>query len=142
MSGFDPWKPTDDKEIGPNPTSKKLKEAEDLFDFTLKEKRELFGAGNKSIIEAGLCDGQTCVNHKIRPDGLRGCTCRFARPDHPNGTYFRDRHQIVCTQNGDNEVTELGCKGFKSDPDQRHDRKKPAYMQKVYANKVIPRRVI
>ena len=136
MSDFDPWKPTDDREIG-RPTSKKMKEAEDLFDFTLKERRELFAAGNRSIVEAGLCDGQMCINHIVSPHGLRGCACRLARPDHPHGAYYRDRHQIVCTQNGQNEVTELGCRGFKSDPNRSFMRKKPAYMRKVYARKVI-----
>lgn len=142
MSAHDPYRPTDDKEIGPNPTVKKLQQADSLFDFTLKEKRDMFGAGNLTVIEAGLCDGQKCINHMVKPYGVKGCACRFARPKHPRGLYFRDRHQIVCTHNGDNEVKELGCDGFRGDPKKIHERKKPAYMKKVYADKVIPRKVI
>jgi len=138
LKDHDPWKPTTDKEMGKDKsTSKRLKDAEYLFDFTINERRGMFGPGNRSIIEHGLCDGQKCANHKVSPHGVRGCACRFARPDHPKGKYFRDRHQIVCTQNGDHEVTEMGCDGFRGDPDKDHDRKRPAYMKKVYARKVI-----
>lgn len=141
MSDHDPYKPTDDKEIGPNPW-KKLQRAENLFDLTVKERREMFKSGNLTVIEAGLCDGQFCINHVVKPHGVRGCTCRFASPKHPRGLYFRDRHQIVCTHNGDNEVKELGCDGFRGDPKKIHDRKKPAYMKKAYAERIIPDRLI
>ena len=133
------WDTTTDRELekSKKTTVKKLKKADDLLDFTLKEQKDMFGSGNVGIIEGGLCDGQKCIDHVVKPYGIRGCACRRARPDRPDGEYYRDQHAIRCTQNGQNEVTEFGCKGFKSDPHKQLDRKKPAYMKRVYARRVI-----
>jgi len=136
LKDHDPYKPATDKEIGPTPWDK-MKDADDLFDFTVKERREMFGAGNRGVIEAGLCDGQKCIHHWVKPYGVKGCACRLAKPGYPRGEYYRDRHQIVCTQGGRHEVTELGCDGFSGDPAKIHDRKRPAYMKKVYVRKVV-----
>lgn len=120
-------------------TAQKLQDAEDLLDFNIKEQKDIFGSGQEGIVEKGLCDGQTCIHHIIDKT-RRGCGCLLSMKSKggEKWEYFKERHRRVCSMNGDNEDVEFGCDGFKSNPEQFLDRKKPAYMKRVFARKVIP----
>ena len=120
-------------------TIKKLKDAEDLLDFTLGEKKAMFGSGHEGLVEKGLCDGQTCIHHLVDKT-MRGCGCKLSMKSKggEKWEYFKERHRMVCSLNGDNEDVEFGCDGYESDSKQLLDRKKPAYMKRAYARKVIP----
>jgi hypothetical protein len=112
------------------PTAEQLRHAEDLFQFTVKERRELFGDGNRGFVEAGLCDGQRCINHKFLPDH-RGCYCRLS------GSDKLPHIMRKCSLNGENKTPEFGCDQYVPDHTKEHERARPEYMQRVFGRKVI-----
>ena len=118
------------------PTAEQLRNAEDLFQFTVKERRELFGDGNRGIVEAGLCDGQKCINHAFLPH-RRGCYCKLSRSDNPRRKYFKESHMQNCSLNGENKECKFGCDGYKADHTKEYDRARPEYQNKVFGRKVI-----
>lgn len=120
------------------PTSEQLRKAEDLFDFTVKERRELFGGGNLGLVEAGLCDGQRCIQHKFLPD-RRGCYCRLATSKQPPHIrkHYKEMHGTRCSCNGENTTPEFGCNGYKPDYSKEHERARPEYTKIVVGRQVI-----
>jgi len=129
--------PTTDKELSKTrPTAEKLQRADDLFKLSVKERRQIYGDGNLGLVQAGLCDGQKCINHAFLPKN-RGCYCKLSRHDNYDHAFFRDKHIANCSLNGTNDTPEFDCPEFKGDPLQEYDRARPAYQQKIFARKVI-----
>jgi len=136
------WDTTTDKKMKKDEktTAQKLKDAEDIFDFTRKEMLDILGSGNIAVLESGLCDGQKCFHHKklSGTHGTRGCYCRLADPDKKSGPYYRDQHDMVCSLGGNNtDLRNEGCKGYVPHPEYDNIREKPVYMEQLHGRKVI-----
>jgi hypothetical protein len=127
---------TDRERFKDQPTSEKMRRADDLFQLSMKELRELYGQGNFGLVRAGLCDGQKCIYHKYLP-GKKGCYCRLTNVGQPHRMFYKDSHLDNCSLNGDNETPKFGCPAFKADPLKEYDRARPEYMKKVVGRQVI-----
>lgn len=120
------------------PTSSQLKNATDLFELSVKERRNLYGTGNRGFVRAGLCDGQRCVMHKFLPD-RRGCYCKYSGSDYekPVRDHYKEAHIMKCSLNGENDTPIFGCDGYKPDYSKEHERARPEYLNEVVGRKLI-----
>lgn len=121
----------------PDPEKRQKKIIKDLPDIMAARQREvtrdfryLLGQFNLDMINLGVCDGNKCKYHKIKP-GMHNetCFCQRALMEPTRASFWNTSHWENCSQGLAGRMNK-GCPGFVMDG-------APLYQEAVMGRKVI-----